>query len=449
MIDLRLMRNTRNSSKKFASQPMLSLVLAGILILYLIQCLSPLRLNTDSVKYLQMAQSASIGEGFTVNGNKAYLPIGYSAVLSFLHMTGVAKPFIFVLVNIIFLYLGYFLFYRIALRSLRLNAFEATLVLLPASLSIVALKHVVITVSEPFFFFISMATLFTLDYAQTGGKRRGLCILFAIGLALTAINIRTIGIALLPPIVFVAINAKNAIDLTGVPKRKMAFLIFSSGLIVLLLAMLAFKYNSEYMSMILGIIDAEISAIGWTGAIVSHLTWKIGELSQVYLNVPASRIPSEMLTAYYIIGAAFCIVALRGLWICSRKFRYLELYTITYSVIVLAWHYHDPRFWMPVIPLLIMYLLIGFRSLEIRGVFQKARVCWLMIYCIMGIAAFGHSTHLTFAGRDFGNYYGDGTYRETYDAALNGGDGLSSKNIVLPAYRLLVDYEPLASQNKP
>ena len=56
---------------------LLFLVLGG----YLLQIVSPLRLNTDSLRLLSMASSWVDGGNFLVNGNKDSFPVGYPMFL--------------------------------------------------------------------------------------------------------------------------------------------------------------------------------------------------------------------------------------------------------------------------------------------------------------------------------------------------------------------------------
>ena len=119
----------------FFAYRLLIVVLIGIFISYLIQGLSPLRINTDSVAYLHMARSAWLGQGFMVAETTSYFPKGYSALLSLLHSIGLATPFIFVLLNTLFLFSGAFVYYFVFRNEYGLNRVQGLFLIIFISLN--------------------------------------------------------------------------------------------------------------------------------------------------------------------------------------------------------------------------------------------------------------------------------------------------------------------------
>ena len=65
-------------------------VLALVAISFLVQIVSPLRLNADSIVLLSMTDSAVHGGGFTLDGQKTVMPPGYPALLAVLVRVGLA-----------------------------------------------------------------------------------------------------------------------------------------------------------------------------------------------------------------------------------------------------------------------------------------------------------------------------------------------------------------------
>ena len=133
-----------------------------VFIVYLIQGLSPLRINSDSAVYLHMARSAWLGNGFTVLGGNVHLPSGYPAALALFHSIGLATPFVFVFLNAIFLLCGSLIFYHLFQRTYGLNKIEGLCLVLMTFLCFVSLKDTVLTMSEPMYYFISSLALFSL-----------------------------------------------------------------------------------------------------------------------------------------------------------------------------------------------------------------------------------------------------------------------------------------------
>ena len=173
-----------------------------VFIVYLIQGLSPLRINSDSAMYLHMARSAWLGNGFTVLGGNIHLPSGYPAALALLfHWFGDA--FCICISELHISALRIVSFYHLFRRKYGLNKTEGLCLVLMTFLCFVSLKNTVLTMSEPMYYFISSLALFSLGSIKESLRKCWGTLVLSLILISEAIWIRTVGIALVPPLIFV------------------------------------------------------------------------------------------------------------------------------------------------------------------------------------------------------------------------------------------------------
>jgi hypothetical protein len=207
---------------------------------------------------------------------------------------------------------------------------------------------------------------------------------------------------------------------------------------------------------------------------LSRLTLgRLAEFGQLALNIPQSLLPAPLRPALVLVGTIALALVVRGLWIARGRTGVFHVGVGGYLVILAAWPYLDPRFFLPVLPLLAVLLLLGIggaRTLEgpdrpgspalpccvagretnqqARGPTVRAalRAAWLVVFVAMGSAAFAYSTRITLAERRIGYVYGDGTLTATYRAALLDTASIPESEINARALRLLRRFEPLASR---
>lgn len=104
----------------------------------------------------------------------------------------------------------------------------------------------------------------------------------------------------------------------------------------------------------------------------------------------------------------------------KREIRPTTVFLCSYSLIIFSWPYYDPRFWLPVIPLLVAYSGLSIKyvmrhgsNLDILG------VGYLTMFVVMGLVALRISTMATFSGSQFPNIYCEQYYHSTYCAMFD------------------------------
>lgn len=187
----------------------------GLLLLlaicFVLQAFSPLRLNTDAIVLLSMGDSTAHGGGFLDSGQKTVFPPGYPALLAILLRLGIAHSWVLVGLNLVFLSLGLFAAYSLLIRQF----FEdRALVLVICSfflLSYVVVKHFTIPLTDVPFFCCSMCCLAVMSHTANVDSNWlfGMLAGTAWLLAFAAITVRTIGVALFPPLLVMLVSSSQ------------------------------------------------------------------------------------------------------------------------------------------------------------------------------------------------------------------------------------------------
>lgn len=156
---------TRMTISSVRLMPALVAVLGA---LYLLQALSPLRLDNDSVVYLRMA--TSLVDGMPLDGTG--LPPGYPALIGILDMLGVGFPFVFVLANVAFIAIG-----LVAIQYLfdKPESGRRSWVVPLTMLAVPVVKYLPMPLPESMFFGLSLSAVAVMTAAtrrKDGGRAR-------------------------------------------------------------------------------------------------------------------------------------------------------------------------------------------------------------------------------------------------------------------------------------
>ena len=84
----------------------LACALVALSAVYLLQVVSPLRLNTDAKCFLTLAASFLDGQGFVIDGRPSHFPVGYPLMLVALARSGLACSASIIGLNLIMLASG-------------------------------------------------------------------------------------------------------------------------------------------------------------------------------------------------------------------------------------------------------------------------------------------------------------------------------------------------------
>jgi hypothetical protein len=383
-----------------------------------------------------MGESAVHGGGFLDSEQKTVFPPGYPALLAVLLRVGLAHSWVIVGLNVVFLSAGLF-----AAHSLLIREFfeDQAVVLIVCSfflLSYVVVKHFTIPLADVPFFCCSMCCLAVMSQTTNMDSNWRFVILAVAAwlLAVAAITVRRVGVALVPPLVFMIVCSPQFKSLLKRLSLRTKLITVVASVFVGVGTMYVVARTSTLSDFIGAVKKVKISTL-----VLQILSYRLTELGELLSNFPLSKMPTKLHVMVPWIGLLLFLLTLFGLATKRRKISPTEVFLVCYMGILFAWPYYDARFWLPVIPLLTAYSVLAVKNLR----FPKGVVT---IYCIvfatLGFVAIAYSTRISFAGSKFPDRYGDGYLRPTYCAAFQTcPDGGDPNKVNAKVLRLLREYK--------
>jgi hypothetical protein len=411
------------------------ILLVLLLICFAAQVFSPLRLNNDAIVLLSMGESAAHGNGFLAGGRETVFPPGYPALLAVLLRTDFAHPWVIVGLNVVFLLVGLLAAYSLLIREF----FEDKAVVLTICsfflLSYVVVKHFTIPLSDVPFFCCSMCCLALMSRAR-GVDSNLRFVLLAVAawlLAVAAITVRRVGVALVPPLVFMIVRSPRVELLLKRPSLRAKLIIVVTSVFVCVGTVQAVRKTSTLSDFMGAARKVKVPTL-----VLQIFSYRFTELGELFGNVPLTKMPTRLHVMVPWIGLTLFLLTLVGLSTRRGKICPTEVFLVCYTGILFVWPYRDARFWLPVIPLLIAYSILAVKRLRLPKIV-------VTVYCIMfatlGFVAIAYSTRISFAGSRFPDRYGDGNLRPTYCAAFQScRDGGDPSKVDAKVLRLLQEY---------
>jgi hypothetical protein len=381
------------------------LLLAG---LFLLNCLSPLRIHYDMLRYFAIKDCIEQGCPPTADP-RDYFPYGYTALLLTLSRLGILSSFSIIFINCLYL-LGGLYFVRKTFAHLRSPYFFFLLVLLNWTI----IKFVTHPLSELQYLFFSLASLYA--FYRFSRDKKILWLLLAFALTALAILTRTVGIALLAALCTGLIQEYRHRLLRLARKNRL----ISAGLLGCLLIVVLFSRQlglDHYTEVFSRQFKAGASL---AGVLAGHLSeW--GEISINTSGVKAIRYLPVPLGKWIFLLAG--LAALSGfVYLCFiRKNRIpfiVKAYLFFYLLLMFNWPFADPRFWVPVIPLIAA--VIAQTPFRKRFGLKIPLSACLLVYIVFGIASVGYMTYTSLNKKVFARTQAAGVYRNEYETHFFG-----------------------------
>jgi hypothetical protein len=401
------------------------LSLSLVMLLYLLQLPTPLRVNTDGTIYLSLAASFNDGHGFIWHSHKAHFPSGYPAVIAGLERIGMGNSAGLITWNYLMIAIAGLSGGWLLQRWLNLSKSITSFLILMYLLGWATIRYALIPGSEMTYLAISFLCLQCLTIAETadGIARWGWWIL-ALILMPMAMSIRLVGVVLppagawafitmlwrrrpAPQISFRAWIQKYKTRLTGL--GIIALMLFSG----VFWAVTRTSYFREDASLMM--------KHGILKEMVFTLKQRLLESASMLSNIPTKNV---FLTLQHplIIGGIPCLaLILLLLWRRTRSLTSVDVYLIAYVVLLMVWPYDaDVRFWLPA--QLFIFALLAREISDLRSqAINIACYMWITIFAILGLASFAWNTRMTYSGEKFSERWTMRAYRDTYRLASRNG----------------------------
>lgn len=385
-------------------------------VIYLAQCFSPLRLVNDGVDYLLQASSALDGHGFLFHNEHSMRPPGYPALIVVLSKIGLGTSWAIAGLNCLFLGLGIWAGYFVLRDSLGFSSQTAQLISLGTLLSFVMIRNVTYPLSDICFFGASVpCVLGMLRAEQEPTSRRLIQLAVLTPLIVFCVEVRTVGILLIPAWLWAAAGGMEGVR-RSYPIVHRYWLALAVLAVILVAVAVPAVLHSRYVQFNLPIFLHR----GIYRSVVANISYHTAEWGEMTLNVPISKVPLALDLVLRIVGGIVIFVAVLGVWSKRRSVDSLLVYMLGSAAVVFAYPWQDSRLWLPLIPFLMGYALLGLKLVVPGSILKPMLFLYCAFFCLLGIAALAFSTRLTFAGPHFADMYGDGHFRATYKLALLG-----------------------------
>lgn len=383
---------------------------AGILVLlYLVNLLTPLRLHLDMLRYFAIKDCIELGCPPDSEAAKDYLPFGYTALLLLLSKLHILSSASLVIINIAYL-TGTLLLAKKMLETGKWFFLFCILIMLNWT----TIKFVLHPLSELQYMFFSMAALYY--YHRFTQTEKFASLLIAVFFTILAIATRTVGVALAGAIVLGLIWHYRKQLGTFLNRNKLLV----GVIIVIVLLVLVFSKQlglNHYTGVMTKQYDEGMTL---KDIIVGHfIEW--GEISvntsiaRLYSMMPKSSADAIFL-GFGILFAGIFIYAL-----CSKKVVMpviVRIYLVLYTILMFNWPFYDPRFWVPVTPLII-FVMMNLPFLKNRLVKPVAMI-YLFVYAVLGLGSIGYMIYTSYNKEVFSRTQAAGAYRNEYETYFFG-----------------------------
>ena len=386
--------------------------LVALAAVYLVQLASPLRLDTDSSSYLQIASSIADGNGTRPTGTPSF-PVGYPLLVAGLDTVGLATPWAIVALNLAFLALATASLWVVLRRGLDLGEVATGTVCALTLLSSAIAKHAVMPMSEVVFYGLAAAALALLTISAA--DRCGPVLVGGIVLALAACFVRTAGIALAPAVVLAFRSSRS---------RILAAITVVAG------AALALASTPRYLDELSG---------GWregplrSGAREGRDLLEM--LGAAVGNIPESKI--DTVSPFLVAIGAVALLAIVTVIVTRRRcLGPVDGWVIGSLVVLFAWPSDATRFVLPLFPFLLGYgAVLGRR-------WRPVAIAYATLFAALGLVAITLSTRLTLSGEQFPERYAGGILAPTYRVVWGMAEPGDLLHVYRPALEVLRRYDP-------
>jgi hypothetical protein len=271
------------------------------------------------------------------------------------------------------------------------------------------IKFVTHPLSELQYLFFSLAAVYAFyRFVQT---KKFLPLAIAFIFAGLAFITRTVGVTILAAL-FSALVWEYRKQLIGLLKKNK--IVAVGGLVAIALVLIFSKQLglNHYTGVMSKQFDEGLSHL-------QVIKWHLSDWGEVISNTSrvkvVSILPAFMRSWTYLVIGFLGIIGL--IYICFIRKNEIpfivKIYLLYYMLLMFNWPFQDPRFWVPVIPL--VAAVISQFSFSQNRVIKYLSVIYLAVYAALGLASLSYMTYTSFNKKVFAKTQAKGTYRNEYE----------------------------------
>ena len=375
-----------------------------------------------------------------MQGQPTVFPPGYPLLIEWLLYWDVASTAVIVVLNLFFLICGIGAYYFLARLCFPEISSVAVLAICGfTSINWILVKHAPLPLTDVPYFGLAMLSLLVIELARRTTAARKALTLFClvVGLLFAAIAMRSIGVALLPSLILGACLWQRG--QWHLSDRSVWQMLTAVGVVTLATIALIAWWQST--SMVYNFPSAA-SAGNFLELILQSIQYHLIELGEMVSNAPVSKITLLRGAPGIALGAVTAALLIVG-FLRRKRFGVCEAYLFAYAAIVAVWPYYDPRFLLPVIPLLISYLYLGLSHLVMSHWLKPIVVIWATAYFAAGTVALGYSAKIALSGAAFPVCLRRWIASDTYCAHLRVCGEFDASKIQPTALEILRTFHPV------
>ena len=384
---------------------------------YLLSCFAPLRLEYDSIHYFSLKECLenACPPGFQVA--KDPHPLGYPVLLLVLSRLGLLHSFVISGINALFLTGSLFFVRESFPPSLRSFLFFPLV-----CLQWTFIKFFAYPLSEMQYLFFSTGCIYCFQryaqvprydqvqgHAQVAPEKRWLWLIAAVAGAGLAFFTRSAGCMLAPALLAGLMGQHRQL----LKLRIVKILLAVAGILCLVGVFLFSKALR---------IDVYLRSLGDRGSPIPLLREHLKEWGQLILNVPGNKVmtllPGWGNLLLIIAGLLLAFVLVYSFYIRRKEIPLVILtYLIAYCLLLFNWPFFDARFWIPVVPYMVVVMVQAPRGpVATGGSLLKGLLRLLLaMYLLAGLGAAGYSIYTMYHKEVFARTQAGGIFRNEYE----------------------------------
>ncbi|HVU56506.1 MAG TPA: hypothetical protein VHD83_15680 [Puia sp.] len=376
---------------------------------YLLNCLTPIRLHVDMVRYFLIKDCIEFGCPPDSDAAHDYMPYGYTALLLVLSKLHLLHSFVLVLINILYLAGGLWMVKKLFGETLRPYA-----LLFIVLLNWTVIKYVTHPMSEMQYIFFSMASLYF--FHRYTKDKRIVSLVTAFALGGLAFLTRSVGVSLIAALVAGLVWQYRKALLELILRNK----VYVIAIFAVIVGVLIFSKQLG-LDHYTGVFTKQFQK-GVTFA--AMIKWHFAEWSEVGFNTSIVKlfpyIPSTAAKLVFTItGILFFAGFAWVLFIRKNNVPFIvKAYLAFYTVLMFDWPFYDPRFWVPVLPL--AAAVIAQLPLPKARMPRVLATAFCAVYLMLGVAAVGYFTYTSLNKKVMVRTQANGVYRNEYETVLFG-----------------------------
>jgi hypothetical protein len=382
----------------------------AIAAVYLIDCFTPLRLHYDSVRYYAIKDCWEFNCPPDSDAAKDYFPIGYTALLFLLSKLGILKSFSIVLINSAFLLSSLYFLYKV---------FEGTipkyLFFFIVMINWLFVKFVTHPLSEMQYLFFSLASVLFFYRFIRQKKIPSLLLSFLFGWL--AFLTRTVGVTLIGALAVGLLWEYRAQQIEFFKKNKVlviGILVVLAGALIVFSKFLGLNHYGN-------VLNEHFKEAPF----FKRMGWRFKEWGELFINAPSNKVIDRFAgeaarLAYEAVGfIIFCWFVITVYFRKNKIPFFIKAYTLFYCIIMFNWPFNDPRFWVPIMPIIAAVVLQALFAARSK-ILKVCSLVLLVVYIALGAFASGYMVYTSLNKKVFARTQAKGTYRNEYEIHFYG-----------------------------